>query len=118
VPTRFTMLLLTACGLISIFSDNLLTRVMAWAFLDLIYFLALLFLAEADGLAPQAVLNLAFNSIGTLLAVGAAMLISRTPHQPRAAPERCGPDFAVHAADNFGGGLPAGPVPAPPGPAN
>jgi formate hydrogenlyase subunit 3/multisubunit Na+/H+ antiporter MnhD subunit len=78
VGTRFTMLLLTACGLISIFSDNLLTRVMAWAFLDLIYFLALLFLAEADGLAPQAVLNLAFNSIGTLLAVGAAMLISRT----------------------------------------
>ncbi len=78
VGTRVTMLLLTAGGLISIFSDSLLTRVMAWAFLDLIYFLALLFLAEADGLEPQAVLNLAFNSVGTLLAVGAAVMISRT----------------------------------------
>jgi formate hydrogenlyase subunit 3/multisubunit Na+/H+ antiporter MnhD subunit len=78
VGTRFVMLLLTAAGLISIFSDNLLTRVMAWAVLDLIYFLALLFLAEADGLEPQAVLNLAFNSAGTLLAVAAAVMISRT----------------------------------------
>ena len=78
VGTRVTMLLLTACGLISIFSDNLLTRVMAWALLDVIYFLALLFLAQADGLEPQAVLNLAFNSAGTLLAVAAAVLISRT----------------------------------------
>lgn len=78
VGTRLTMLLLTACGLISIFSDNLLTRVVAWTLLDVVYFLALLFLAEADGLAPQAVLNLSLNSTGTLLAVGAAMLISRT----------------------------------------
>jgi formate hydrogenlyase subunit 3/multisubunit Na+/H+ antiporter MnhD subunit len=78
VGTRLAMLLLTAGGLISIFSGNLLTRVMAWALLDVVYFLALLLLAEADGLAPQAVLNLAFNSAGTLLAVGAAMLISRT----------------------------------------
>ena len=78
VGTRFTMLLLTGCGLISIFSDNLLTRVIAWALLDVIYFLALLFLAEAEGLEPQAVLNLAFNSVGTLLAVGAAVMISRT----------------------------------------
>jgi multicomponent K+:H+ antiporter subunit A len=78
VGTRFTMLLLATCGLISIFSNNLLTRVMAWALLDLIYFLALLFLAEADGLEPQAVLNLAFNSLGTLLAVAATVMISRT----------------------------------------
>ncbi len=78
VGTRLTMLLLTVCGLISIFSGNLLTRVLAWAILDIIYFLALLFLADADGLEPQAVLNLAFNSAGTLLAVGAAVMISRT----------------------------------------
>ncbi len=78
VGTRLTMLLLTAFGLVAIFSDNLLTRVMAWAVLDLVYFLALLFLADAEGLEPQAVLNLAFNSAGTLLAVGAAVLISRT----------------------------------------
>lgn len=78
VGTRLAMLLLTAGGLISIFSDNLVTRIIAWALLDLVYFLTLLFLAEADGLEPQAVLNLAFNSAGTLLAVGAAMLISRT----------------------------------------
>lgn len=78
VGTRLVMLLLTLCGLLSIFSDNLLTRVIAWACLDIIYFLALLFLARADGLEPQAVLNLSFNSLGTLLAVGAAVLISRT----------------------------------------
>lgn len=78
VGTRVTMLLLTLTGLISIFAGNILTRVLAWACLDLIYFLALLFLARADGLEPQAVLNLAFNSTGTLLAVAAAVLISRT----------------------------------------
>ena len=78
VGTRFTMLILTACGLVSIFGDNLVTRIVAWALLDVTYFLALLFLAEAEGLEPQAVLNLAFNSLGTLLAVGAAMLIGRT----------------------------------------
>ncbi len=78
VGTRVTMLLLTLAGLVSIFAGNLLTRVLAWACLDLIYFLTLLFLARAEGLEPQAVLNLAFNSTGTLLAVAAAVLISRT----------------------------------------
>lgn len=78
VGTRIAMLLLAACGLTSVFAANLLTRILAWAVLDLLYFLALLFLAEADGLEPQAVLNLAFNSAGTLLAVAAAVMISRT----------------------------------------
>ena len=78
VGTRVAVLLLTAASLISIFSENLLTRILAWVLLDLVYFLALIFLAEGDGLEPQAVLNLAFTSAGTLLAVGAAVFISRT----------------------------------------
>ncbi len=87
VGTRISMLLLTAAALISFFSGNLLTRIIAWALLDLIYFLALLFLAEGEGLEPQAVLNLAFNSAGTLAAVGAAVLINRA-----------GPGFSLHEA--------------------
>lgn len=75
---RLTILLLTAASLVALFADNLLTRIVAWAFLDLIYFLALVLLARGEGLEPQAVLNLSFNSVGTLLAVAAALLISRT----------------------------------------
>ena len=78
VGTRMIMLLVTLAGLISIFSGNLLTRVIAWTLLDVVYFLALIFLAERQGIESQAVLNLAFNSIGTLLAIAAAVLISRT----------------------------------------
>ncbi len=75
---RLTILLLTAASLVALFADNLLTRIVAWAALDLIYFLALVLLARGEGLEPQAVLNLSFNSVGTLLAVAAALLISRT----------------------------------------
>ena len=78
VGGRMVMLLLSLAALISIFSGNLLTRVIAWALLDFLYFLALVFLARGQGLAPQAVLNLGMNSVGTLLAVAAAVLISRT----------------------------------------
>lgn len=78
VGTRAAMLLMTLASLISIFSDNLLTRIIAWALLDVIYFLTLIFLGEGDNVEPQAVLNLGFNSVGTLLAVGAAVMISRT----------------------------------------
>lgn len=78
VGSRMIMLLLTAAALMSIFAENLLTRVMAWALLDLVYFLALIFLAERQGIESQAVLNLAFNSVGTLLAIAATVLISRT----------------------------------------
>ncbi len=76
--TRMIMLLLTLAALTSFFSANLLTRVMAWALLDLVYFLALIFRAERETVGPQAVLNLAFNSFGTLLAIAAAVLITRT----------------------------------------
>jgi len=78
VGTRMIMLLMTLAALISIFGDNLLTRVIAWVSLDVVYFLALIFLADRQGIEPQAVLNLAFNSLGTLLAIAAAVLISRT----------------------------------------
>ena len=78
VGTRLAILLLTMAALMSIFAENVLTRVLAWALLDLIYFLALIFLADGEGLEPQAVLNLAFNAVGTLLAVAAAVLIIRT----------------------------------------
>ncbi len=78
VGTRVAMLLMTLASLASIFADNLLTRVIAWALLDVIYFLTLIFLREAENVVPQAVLTLALGSVGTLLAVGAAVLISRT----------------------------------------
>jgi formate hydrogenlyase subunit 3/multisubunit Na+/H+ antiporter MnhD subunit len=78
VIVRGAMLLLTFAGLAALFADNLITRIISWAGLDLIYFLALILLAQSDGIEPQAVLNLAFNSVGTLLAVGAALMISRT----------------------------------------
>jgi formate hydrogenlyase subunit 3/multisubunit Na+/H+ antiporter MnhD subunit len=74
---RGAMLLLTFAGLAAVFSDNLLTIIMAWAGLDLIYFLILVLLGQSEGVELQAVLNLAFNVVGTLLAVGAALLISR-----------------------------------------
>lgn len=78
VGTRAAMLLLTLASLISIFADNLLTRAIAWALLDVIYFLTLIFLGEGENVEPQAVLTLALSSVGTLLAVGAAVMISRT----------------------------------------
>ena len=74
---RGAMLLLTFAGLAAVFSDNLLTIITAWAGLDLIYFLILVVLGQSEGVELQAVLNLAFNATGTLLAVGAALLISR-----------------------------------------
>ncbi|MEP7356407.1 MAG: hypothetical protein ABI847_04160 [Anaerolineales bacterium] len=78
VGNRVAILLLTLTALMSIFSENVLTRVVAWALLDIIYFLSLLWLAEGESLEPQAVLNLTFNAAGTLCAVAAAVLISRT----------------------------------------
>lgn len=77
VVVRGAMLLMAFASVAAVFADNLITRVMAWAGLDLIYFLALVVLARSEGMEPQAVLNLSFNSIGTLLALAAAMLISR-----------------------------------------
>jgi len=78
VGVRAAMLLLTVACLMSIFSGNLVTRIVAWALLDVIYFLTFIGLRDDEGVAPQAVLNLAFNTAGTLAAVGAAVLISRT----------------------------------------
>jgi formate hydrogenlyase subunit 3/multisubunit Na+/H+ antiporter MnhD subunit len=78
IMVRGAMLLLAFAGLAALFADNLITRIMAWAGLDLVYFLALVFLARGEGMEPQAVLNLGFNAAGTLLAVGAALMISRT----------------------------------------
>ena len=78
VGARGAMLLLTVASLMSIFSGNLVTRIVAWALLDVIYFISLIGLKEDEGVARQAVLNLAFNTAGTLAAVGAAVLISRT----------------------------------------
>jgi formate hydrogenlyase subunit 3/multisubunit Na+/H+ antiporter MnhD subunit len=74
---RGAMLLLAFAGLAAVFSDNLLTIIIAWAGLDLIYFLVLVSLGQSEGVELQAVLNLAFNVAGTLLAAGAALLISR-----------------------------------------
>ncbi len=78
IVVRGATLLLAFAGVTALFADNLITRVMAWAGLDLIYFATLLLLAQDEGLELQAVLNLGFNTAGTLLAVGAALTISRT----------------------------------------
>jgi formate hydrogenlyase subunit 3/multisubunit Na+/H+ antiporter MnhD subunit len=75
---RMGLLLLAFAGLAAVLAENLITRITAWAGLDLVYFVTLILLAEGEGLEPQAVLNLAFNAAGTLLAVGAALLIART----------------------------------------
>ncbi len=77
LAVRGAMLLLTFAGLAALLSDNLLTIILAWGGLDLIYFLVLVLLGQSDGLELQAVLNLGFNVAGTLLAAGAALLISR-----------------------------------------
>ncbi len=74
---RGAMLLLAFAGLAAVLSDNLLTIILAWAGLDLIYFIVLVVLGQSEGVELQAVLNLAFNAAGTLLAIGAALLISR-----------------------------------------
>ena len=74
---RAAMLLLALTGLIAIFSDNLETIIVAWAGLDLVYFVVLVVLGQGEGMKLQSVLNLGFNIVGTLLAVGAALLISR-----------------------------------------
>lgn len=78
VVLRGAVVLLTFAALAALSADNLPTRIMAWAGLDLIYFLALVLLTRGEGVEPQAVLNLAFNATGTLCAVGAAVFISRT----------------------------------------
>lgn len=75
---RGAIVLLTFAALAALLADNLPTRIMAWAGLDFVYFLALILLTRGEGLEPQAVLNLAFNATGTLCAVGAALFISRT----------------------------------------
>ncbi len=72
LTVRGAMLLLTFAGLAAVFSDNLLTLIMAWAGLDLIYFIVLVASGQSEGLELQAVLNLGFNVAGTLLAVGGA----------------------------------------------
>lgn len=74
---RGAMLLLTATALIALFSRNLLTRVVAWVGFDVVYFLALILPARDRGLQPQAVLHLAFNSAGTLLALAAAVVVNQ-----------------------------------------
>jgi formate hydrogenlyase subunit 3/multisubunit Na+/H+ antiporter MnhD subunit len=74
---RGAMLLLAFAGIAAVFADNLITRIMAWAGLDLIYFMALTLLSRGDRLHGQAVLNLSFNAVATLLATGAAVLLMR-----------------------------------------
>lgn len=74
---RGAMLMLAATVLIALFSRNLITRVVAWVGFDIVYFLALILPARDRGLQPQAVLHLAFNSAGTLLALAAAVLINQ-----------------------------------------
>ncbi len=78
VVTRAAILLLTFTGMAAVLADNLVTMVMAWAGLDFVYFLILILIARGEGVQPQAVLHLTLNSVGTLLAVGAALLLSRT----------------------------------------
>jgi formate hydrogenlyase subunit 3/multisubunit Na+/H+ antiporter MnhD subunit len=76
VPARTAMLALTFAGLTALFADNLVTLLMAWAGLDFIYFFTLILLARGEGVQPQAVLHLSFNSFGTVLMLAAAIVVS------------------------------------------
>lgn len=73
VTARGSMLLLTFCGLAAVLADNVVTLIMAWAGLDFIYFLILILVARGEGVQPQAVLHLTFNSLGTLALTAAAL---------------------------------------------
>ncbi|MDW8327283.1 MAG: hypothetical protein RMK99_12005 [Anaerolineales bacterium] len=79
IIARGSMLLLTFGGLGALFADNVITVIMAWAGLDFIYFLILILVARGEGVQPQAVLHLTFNSLGTLSLTAAAILISPIP---------------------------------------
>jgi formate hydrogenlyase subunit 3/multisubunit Na+/H+ antiporter MnhD subunit len=78
VPARAAMLLLTFAGLGALFADNVITLLMAWAGLDFIYFVTLILLARGEGVQPQAVLHLTFNSFGTLSLLAAALVIGQS----------------------------------------
>lgn len=75
ITARGSMLLLTFGGLAALLADNVVTVIMAWAGLDFIYFLILILVARGEGVQPQAVLHLTFNSLGTLSLTAAAILI-------------------------------------------
>jgi formate hydrogenlyase subunit 3/multisubunit Na+/H+ antiporter MnhD subunit len=75
---RAAMLGLTLASLIAYFSDNLIARLLAWAGLDLVYFVSLVLMARGEHLPQQAALSLAVNSAGTLLMLVAAILIGRS----------------------------------------
>lgn len=87
LAARAAILLLTLAGLAAICAANLVTLVMAWAGLDFVYFIILILLARGEGVQPQAVLHLTFNSLGTLLVLGAVLLLGRQS-----------PDFTWQAA--------------------
>ncbi len=74
VTARGSMLLLTFGGLAALLADNVVTLIMAWAGLDFVYFLILILVARGEGVQPQAVLHLTFNSLGTLGLMAAAIL--------------------------------------------
>jgi formate hydrogenlyase subunit 3/multisubunit Na+/H+ antiporter MnhD subunit len=73
VTARGSMLLLTFGGLAALLADNVVTLIMAWAGLDFVYFLILILVARGEGVQPQAVLHLTFNSLGTLGLTAAAI---------------------------------------------
>lgn len=77
IVARGAILLLTFAGLAVVFADDLITHVVAWAGLDFVYFLILILVARGEGVQPQAVLHLTFNSLGTVCLVGAAVAISQ-----------------------------------------
>ncbi|MGQ0603285.1 MAG: hypothetical protein ACT4QE_16505 [Anaerolineales bacterium] len=77
VAVRVAMLLLTFSGLAALFAENIITLLIAWASLDFLYFLTLILLARGEGVQPQAVLHLTFNSFGTLLMLASALIIGQ-----------------------------------------
>ncbi|MBI3762338.1 MAG: hypothetical protein HY260_10825 [Chloroflexi bacterium] len=77
---RGATLLITAATLAAIFAADLVTLAIAWAGLDLLYFLALVALSEGD--ERQAVLSLGFNTAATLLVVAAAVTVTSAGGHP------------------------------------
>ncbi|MBI4770034.1 MAG: hypothetical protein HY784_06375 [Chloroflexi bacterium] len=82
LAARGALLMLAATGLAAVLAENLITLAVAWAALDLIYFLALASQAQEEREIARSVVNLGFNAAGTLLVAAAALLAARRGQLP------------------------------------
>lgn len=74
VRARSLSLLFVAAALAAIFADSLVTLAIAWAGLDLLFYLTLAFLASETELNENATITMALNMLSTVLIVAAALV--------------------------------------------